>query len=66
MDDIDAYRAARILIDMHGEQEAWRILTARAVDEHLAGHLEARAITQRVLSALREMTREMREGERVQ
>jgi hypothetical protein len=57
VDALDPFRAAKLLIDQHGEQEAWRILTARALDEHLAGNLEHRGITQTVLSALHELTR---------
>ena len=64
---IDAYRAAKILLDVHGSQEAWRFLTARAIDEHLASDEAALAITLAVQEALRVLVQDGPEGgERVQ
>ncbi len=53
---LDALRTAKLLLDQHGAREAWRILTARAIKEHLAGRIEHRTITQQVLSALHKLT----------
>ena len=58
MDKIDAYRAAKILLDQHGGQEAWRILTARAIDEHMAGNQASLAITLSVQGALRALVQD--------
>ena len=60
--EIDALRVAKILLDERGAQEAWRILTARALDEHLVGDLKKRLITQQVLSALHKLTDEPKDG----
>ena len=54
--ELDALRTANVLLQQHGAKEAWCILTARAIDEHLAGKVAHRAITQQVLSALRKLT----------
>lgn len=55
--ELDALRTAKLMLDQHGAKEAWRILTARAIDEHVAGQVEHRTITQQVLSALHTLTR---------
>ena len=54
--EIDAFRTAKLLLDAHCEQEAWRILTLRALDEHLAGNTETLGITLQVEAALRVLT----------
>ena len=54
--EFDTLRTAKLLLDQHGPQEAWRILTAQAVDEHLAGKTERRTATQQVISALLKLT----------
>jgi hypothetical protein len=65
--DIDIYRTAKLLLDAHGEAEAWRFATARAIDLHIAEDMAGRATWQRVLSALHEMTRnEPMAGEPIQ
>ena len=33
--ELDALRTAKLRLDQHGPQEAWRILTAQVLDEHL-------------------------------
>lgn len=53
---LDALRTAKLLLDQHGAKEAWHILTARAVQEHMAGQVAAREITQQVLAALHKLT----------
>lgn len=66
VDPIDTYRTAKLLLDAHGETEAWRFATARAIDLHLAEDQEGRAAWQGVLSALHELTRAKGDGEAVQ
>ena len=51
--ELDAVQTAKLMLQQHGAREAWRMLIARAIDEHLTGNVEHRDITQQVLSALR-------------
>lgn len=55
-DDLGPIRDAKRLLQQHGAQEAWRILTAKALDEHLQGHIAAREATQKTLAALNVLT----------
>lgn len=55
LSELDALRTAKMMLQQYGSQEAWRILMARAIDEHMAGNPEHRLITQQILSALHKL-----------
>ena len=55
-DELKPMRDAKRLLQQHGAQEAWRILTAQALDEHLEGRIPDREATQKILSALNTLT----------
>ncbi len=53
--DLDIYRAAKLLIDQHGQNAAFR--AARRADALLkAGDLDGAAIWRRVVKAIHELT----------
>ena len=61
--DVDAYRAAELLIDQHGE-EAAETLAIRRVDFFLEeGDTLAAAVWSQILVAMEELRRRMPEGE---
>jgi hypothetical protein len=60
--DPDIFRAAKLLIDKHGEDAALR--AAQRADELLeAGDLDGNAVWCRILMAVKEPQRSRREGE---
>ena len=64
IDDPDIFRAAKLLIDKHGDDAAIR--AAQRADE-LAdeGDMDGAAVWRRILEAIDELTRGRREGEAV-
>ena len=62
MNDLDFYRAAKILLDQHGMQGAWSVLTVKAINHHLVNDHAGLAITQAVQAALRTLTFVERDG----
>jgi len=64
IDDPDIFRAAKLLIDQHGDDAAIR--AAQRADE-LAdeGDMDGAAVWRRILEAIDELTRGRREGEAV-
>ena len=62
IDDPDIFRAAKLLIDQHGEDAALR--AAQRADELLEeGDLDGSAVWGRILAAVEELRRGRREGE---
>ncbi len=62
IDDPDIYRAAKLMIDQHGEDAAIR--AAQRADELLDdGDVEGSAVWRRILEAIDELQRGRREGE---
>ena len=60
--DPDIWRAARLLIDQHGEDAALR--AAQRADELLeAGDMDGVAVWRRITAAIEELRRGRREGE---
>ena len=60
--DPDIYRAAKLLIDQHGEDAALR--AAQRADELLEdGDVDGSAVWGRILAAVNELRRGRREGE---
>ena len=63
--DIDIWRAAKRLIDQHGEDAAF--VAAQRADAMLdAGDLDGLATWKRILKAIGELSRGKKPGERVQ
>ena len=56
MHPLDHYRCAKLLLDQHGPQEAWRHATARAIDLHMADDEAGRVAWQAILKAMHELT----------
>lgn len=63
MDEIDAYRTAKILLDARGEKGAQSYATAQTIDLSMAGDDDGLVAWQRVLKAMHELTRELQERE---
>ena len=62
IDDLDVFRAAKLLIDQHGDDDAIR--AAQRVDQ-LAdeGDLDGVAVWRRIIEAIDELQRERRDDE---
>jgi hypothetical protein len=64
IDDPDIFRAAKLLIDQHGNDAAIR--AAQRAGELLAdGDMEGRAVWRRILEAIEELQRGRRAGEQL-
>ena len=63
--DEHPYLAALSLLIVHGEDDAWRVLHTRALDESFGRRESSRDLTERVMSALHDITRGPEEGERL-
>ena len=61
--DRDIYTTANLLLLQHGQQEAWRIATVRALDLHLAEDAAGRDIWERIVAALKDLTISAPEGD---
>ena len=67
MDELDAYRCAKLLIDGRGRQEAWRHAVTRAVELKEGGDHAGHAAWIAIVCAVETLTRtERQEGERIQ
>ena len=61
-DDVNIWRAARLLVDRHGNDAAPRA-AQRANDLLVEGNLEGSAVWRRILVAIKELRRRPREGD---
>jgi hypothetical protein len=60
--DVDIYRAAKLLVDQHGEDAGTR--AAERADQLLEdGDIEGAAIWRAIMAAIEELQRERRDGE---
>jgi hypothetical protein len=64
IDDPDIFRAAKLIIDQHGE-EAWMFAARRADSLLEHGDVDGSAVWRRILAAIGELQRGRREGEAV-
>ena len=64
IDDPDIFRAAKLLIDQHGDDAAIR--AAKRADKLAgAGDIEASALWRQIVAAIEELQRGRREGEQL-
>jgi hypothetical protein len=62
IDDPDIVRAAKLMIDQHGDEASWRA-ARRADDLEKGGASSGCAIWRQVITAIEELQRGRREGE---
>ena len=67
MDELDAYRCAKLLVDARGGQEAWRHAIARAVELKEGGDEAGHFVWVAIVAAVGTLTRtERQDGEHLQ